>query len=268
MCTVIYTPTKDGALFSSNRDEDPNRQAATAPTFKTGLSGTLLYPTDGAAGGTWIGVNNAGNLLILLNGGFDNHIKKETYKMSRGLIVKALLDSIDPIGLWNDTDLANIEPFTIVAYVKNTLHQLVWTGSIKVHLHPNSTEPHIWSSSTLYNYAARKQREELFKIFSRNNNVTKADLLFFLQKKWMNNRENSFVMDRGGRMKTCSISLVEFRGNNVYFNYHDLLTDKISCEEFALTKYDFASITYSHSVATPFIQTMNKGIITAKAEMI
>ena len=93
MCTVTYIPLKDHVLFSSNRDENPRRKPALAPKAVQGKNHELLYPSDGAAGGSWIGINNSGNLIIVLNGGFIDHIRLPKYRKSRGLIMTELLDS-------------------------------------------------------------------------------------------------------------------------------------------------------------------------------
>ena len=86
MCTVTYIPLKNRVLFSSSRDEDPARKTAALPDFYKGKNNTSLYPADGAAGGTWVGLNGNGDLLIILNGAFVNHIKQPQYRLSRGLI--------------------------------------------------------------------------------------------------------------------------------------------------------------------------------------
>ncbi len=223
MCTVTYIPLQKRILFSSCRDENPARIRAKIPAVKQGNTRKLFYPADGAAGGTWIGMNNAGDLLILLNGGFENHTKRDDYRHSRGLIVKEMLDAEDPIFTWHQTELSNIEPFTIIAYVNDKLHQLVWTGRQKFHLHPDPSQPHIWSSWTLYASDIQNLRKLWFKTFLAEKPIPLGkDLLNFLQHDF-SDPGNSFTMNRNEVVKTCSISIVEIKNESALFEYHDLL---------------------------------------------
>ncbi|MGQ0552782.1 MAG: NRDE family protein [Planctomycetota bacterium] len=70
MCTVTFVPglVGGGYLLASNRDESPRRVPALAP-YARQLGGRLvLAPRDGEAGGSWIGVDEQGRALCVLNG--------------------------------------------------------------------------------------------------------------------------------------------------------------------------------------------------------
>ncbi|MGL1516781.1 NRDE family protein, partial [Vibrio parahaemolyticus] len=44
------------------------------------------FPKDPDGGGTWIALKENGDVAILLNGAFENHIPAYPYRRSRGLI--------------------------------------------------------------------------------------------------------------------------------------------------------------------------------------
>jgi len=164
MCTVTYLPLgNNNFILTSNRDETPLRN--TIPPKKYLENGvTLTYPKDELAGGTWVGLSDKERLVCLLNGGFENHVKKTSYKMSRGVIVKNILSADDGIAFINNFDFTEIEPFTLILVDwKNQLetHELVWDGNTK-HFNKLPQEPKIWSSSTLYTDEMKQLRKEWF----------------------------------------------------------------------------------------------------------
>lgn len=180
---------------------------------------------DGEAGGTWIGLNESGGIVILLNGGFAKHERKERYRHSRGIIVPAMLEYTDPVAYWNTCDLHDIEPFSIVAFANKKLYHFVWTGNEKHSIQPDPLKPHIWSSSTLYDVPAKNYRLKLFNEFTHSGKTwSKESLLEFFRTATSGDPMNGFIMNRDESVKTCSISMVELHYNKAGFEYHDLLT--------------------------------------------
>ena len=151
MCTVSFIPkTKGDFILTSNRDESPNRNTI-PPEFYELNDTRLLFPKDEIAGGTWIGASDKKRLICLLNGGFEAHTPKDTYRLSRGVIVKNLLAVKDAVAEIDLIDLKDIEPFTIilVEFVKDLkLYELVWDGKNK-YFSEKELKPIIWSSSLL-----------------------------------------------------------------------------------------------------------------------
>ena len=156
MCTVLFIPNKSKSYFASLRDESPSR-ATNSPEVFFDSGCAFIAPTDALSGGTWIGVNEYQNIIILLNGGFENHEKNIIYKKSRGLIVSELLTSKLPVLDWNLMDLEEIEPFTLIVYSEELLFQLVWDGTSKHRKKIDTKLPYIWCSSTLYNQEAKSK---------------------------------------------------------------------------------------------------------------
>ena len=100
MCTVVFMPGSNKYYFASLRDEDPKRAKATTPILQADNNVMYLSPVDPVGGGTWIGVNEKGHVIILLNGGFEKHTDSGPYLKSRGIIVKELLTSAMPVVDW------------------------------------------------------------------------------------------------------------------------------------------------------------------------
>jgi hypothetical protein len=221
MCTVIFIPGDKEIHFGSLRDESPKRPRAVKPEISEVNGVSYLSPKDPMAGGTWVGVNNAGNVIVLLNGGFENHHRKNYYRKSRGLIVSELLVSAIPIVEWNLIDMEDIEPFTLIVWSDNNLFQLVWDGRERYRIRLDETLPYIWSSSTLYNADAKAKREELFQNWiAMNPPVSKLSLLNFF--KTHTDAENGFMINRKEITKTLSFSFIELSLNsNAVMSYYD-----------------------------------------------
>lgn len=95
MCTVSVVPHEAGIRLMSNRDERRSRVAARPPSWWGLGRRRALFPIDGEAGGTWIGVNDAGLAVALLNrmAAGDDRPRRASWPSprSRGVIVPQLL---------------------------------------------------------------------------------------------------------------------------------------------------------------------------------
>src|SRR3982751_1081178 len=67
MCTVSWIRTREGYQLLCNRDERHTRRPAQAPTVREDQGVQFIAPIDGDEGGSWIGVNQFGLTLCLLN---------------------------------------------------------------------------------------------------------------------------------------------------------------------------------------------------------
>ncbi len=222
MCTVVFIPGKDCNYLASLRDENPHRPKAQTPAILGGDEIKYLAPVDSLAGGTWIGANELGAVIILLNGAFENHERKSQYVKSRGLIVTELLQSDVPVVDWSIMEMEDVEPYTIIVSVDSMLFQLVWDGEKKHRLTLEAGKPHIWSSATLYDAAAKATREELFQNWIvMDPPVSKVSLLNFF--KLFDDSENGFLVNRNGNLQTLSYTFVESnKEGKAVVNYYDL----------------------------------------------
>lgn len=221
MCTVVFVPDTDKVFLASLRDESPLRPAI-SPEFYAAGGTTILCPRDTSAGGTWLGINDHKNVIILLNGGFEKHVRKDFYRKSRGLIVSELLESAMPVVDWELLNMQDIEPFTLIVWSDNHLFRLVWDGNQKHRIRLDSTMPHIFSSSTLYSPVAKAYREDLFQNWiAMDPPMTKLSLLRFF--KSAPNSEDGFLMNRNEIVRTLSYSFIEMNHQGAAaFSYYDL----------------------------------------------
>lgn len=226
MCTVSFIPNKNGDfILTSNRDESPNRNTI-PPEFYELNNTQLLFPKDEIAGGTWIGASDKKRLICLLNGGFEAHLPKGSYRLSRGVIVKDLLIAKDAVTEITLIDLKGIEPFTIilVEFSKDLkLFELVWDGKNK-YLSEKELIPIIWSSSLLYSNEIKLKRENWFNDFiKKSENLKAEEVLSFHKNAGEGNEKSNVVMNRGF-VRTKSITLFQKKNNKEMMRYEDLQT--------------------------------------------
>lgn len=233
MCTVTYIPKgNSNFILTSNRDEAVGRTTL-PPDFYDVDGVKMLFPKDAVAGGSWIGVSEKDTMICLLNGGFENHVKVENYKMSRGVVVKELLKADDLSAAIDTFNYEGIEPFTIVAIdwssgLKAT--ELVWDG-YKAHITVLPDVPKIWSSSTLYDARMKQKRRDWFEVFSNENKLDANKLHHFHTTAGEGDKNVDVLLDRG-LLKTVSITQVEKIDDNCAMTYYDLQKDEVHRAEF------------------------------------
>lgn len=208
MCTVVYYATKKTSYIVSLRDENTNRPEATMPQLYYQNNLSYISPKDGLAGGTWIGMNELGNVAVLLNGGFKNHEPNLTYTKSRGTIITSMLTSIKPLDYWDKNDFSKMAPCTIILLVNNKLFQLVWDGNEKHKIKLNPTQPAIWSSVTLYDEEAQLNRRNRFiEWLQKKQAFSKESILTFFRDS--PNEQNGFIIKRPNHISTLSLSCIQ-----------------------------------------------------------
>jgi len=224
MCTVTFIPNSlANFVLTSNRDEAPGRETLSPQVYEVdGVQ--LMFPKDVVAGGTWIGLSEKKRLICLLNGGFDAHERKSSYRKSRGVVVSELLTAEQVIPAIEAFDLYGIEPFTIilVQWGKEVhLHELVWDGTQK-HLTEKPLVPTIWSSSLLYTSEVKQQREQWFSQFLFESIRPSAqDVMKFHNTAGTGDTTNDLIMDRGF-VKTKSITQVMKNDEALSMTYDEI----------------------------------------------
>ncbi|NGX83665.1 NRDE family protein [Aequorivita sp. KMM 9714] len=230
MCTITFTPISNhGFILTSNRDEAPGRETLPPEIYnEDGVK--LLYPKDAVAGGTWIGVSDRKRVASLMNGGFVAHEPKQSYRKSRGVVLKDILRSNDLKSEIEQYNFQDIEPFTVILVDWNDgvrLFKLVWDGE-KYHFSEEPLAPQIWSSSPLYPEVLKKKREKWFSEFLFETiRPTEDELLNFHKTSGDGDLKSSLVMDRE-YVKTKSITQIVRNNDAISMRYEDLQTDKVS----------------------------------------
>ena len=222
MCTVAFIPIEGKFYMASLRDENPVREKASIPVLAISDQQHILAPIDPKGGGTWVGANGSGSVIILLNGGFVNHHKKESYSRSRGQIVRELLSIDYPFEYWLTMDLTNIEPFTLIVFSRNTLMYLVWDGTNKYQNNVHPMKAHLWSSATIYNSAQKQIRYQAFQNWVQNKDIKNYTTLFDFFKSTTENNSPIFIKDEFN-IKTLSYTFIEIiPESEINVTYHDL----------------------------------------------
>lgn len=233
MCTVTFVNLNENIIITSNRDEKITRPKAIAPKTYYQNGKNMFYPKDPKAGGTWYVVDEFGSVIVLLNGAEEKHQVKNEYKKSRGVVVLELIECKDIIKTWNELDLMNIEPFTLVVYFENRLYQLQWNETCKVKKELDKNIPHIWSSSTLYEKRIREKRVNWFQNFIEKEAVLNEDaLLNFHQFTENNDALNGLIINRDTILQTLSITQTIINRNRVKIKYLDLQTKELEENNF------------------------------------
>lgn len=213
-------------IITSNRDEHIGRENAAAPAIQTLPDKKIIFPKDARAGGTWFAATDNGIVAVLLNGAFKKHIVKPPYRKSRGLILLAIIESDQPLLFFNELNLDNIEPFTVVLYQPGLLHELRWDGINKHQRQPDISANHIWSSSTLYSDEIIVQRENMFQQFIQVPAAITAERIHEFHAGNNGDDENGFIINRQTGMKTFSITQAIINNNVVNFLHTDLLQQR------------------------------------------
>jgi hypothetical protein len=235
MCTVTFLPGQERILLTSNRDEQKMRGIAVFPERHIFSRGTIVFPKDSQAGGTWVAMHENGNAMVLLNGAFKRHIPVYPYRKSRGLIFLDIFDSATPVSAFDEINLDGIEPFTLVIWQTGGLWEARWDGAEKYLRQMPADEPHIWSSATLYDAGVIQKREQWFaEWLSSVTQPTQKDALRFHEFGGDGDERISLRMNRDGILSTVSITGIELMKGTSAMHYTDLITGGESDNEINL----------------------------------
>lgn len=236
MCTVTYIPLKTGKQFvlTANRDERSHR-ATIAPEIYTINDISVCFPKDTKAGGSWIGMNSNGRIAVLLNGAFKSHTKMFFHTHSRGKVLLHLLASNnDALQYFDDQDLKNTEPFTIITIdLKNGLiddfNEFIWDGKDNHYRELDIEREYIWSSTTLHSEDKRKLRRLWFsKFLLKNKKVLNPKSIYtFHTSRHAYDKSTDFLMEREDELKTVSITQIINDNKGLIMSYTDLITNTI-----------------------------------------
>jgi hypothetical protein len=123
MCTMTWIRETAGYQVFFNRDERRTRKPAIPPAIRTKGSRRFIAPLDGDFGGSWIGVNDRGVSLCLLNayaGSAEECPEPATGYTSRGLLLTGLIDARSAMEVserLRTGDLERFRAFLLVAFV-------------------------------------------------------------------------------------------------------------------------------------------------------
>jgi uncharacterized protein with NRDE domain len=222
MCTVSWLSSQDGYQLFCNRDERHTRRAAAPPRQHERAGVNFLAPVDGDHGGAWIGVNEFGLSLCLLNR-YQDRWQITDRQISRGLLLVELMDSDSQAQTrWRLTefDLPRYQPFTLVALERGASALLFqWTGQrLTIESNGDAQMPLV-SSSYDSAGAARFRREYFAELKKAADRVSDDLLLAFHQSHAPERGPYSVCMHRADAA-TVSFSRIRAGAKTIEFDYY------------------------------------------------
>jgi len=169
MCTVTFLPGRKGYRLGMNRDEKLTRAKGLPPQPITESGRSFLAPTE-LGGGTWIGLNDHGACLALINWySVSRHATGKT--VSRGKIIPAAWHAAD--GEAVDVALAQlplkrINPFRLIGVFPASRVIIEWRWDLKrLTPVPHSWRAQQWISSGFDEPTAQRIRSRTFAVARR-----------------------------------------------------------------------------------------------------
>lgn len=243
MCTLSAITKACGALrVVMNRDESVARARAFAPKIIPLTRRLALMPRDAQAGGTWIGVNELGLIVALLNQHPPGAVPLDRPR-SRGELVVRLLDCDDlddAASAISGSGLRLYGRFRAVVFDSRAVLCIVSDGTTCVQeMHGLNDRPWFWTSSSLGDDIVTPYRAAKFMSLVEVPSSERQDLLH--ADRGAGCPERGILMSRADA-RTVSITVIERGPTRSRMTYHDLLQPADSCE---------ASIARATQLASP-----------------
>jgi hypothetical protein len=173
MCTVTFSPRKNGYALAMNRDEKLYRITGLPPRSCKINDRTVISPSE-PGGGTWISLNDAGATLALINW-YSVTIQVKSRSVSRGEVVNAT-GSVHTPGLAAQTlahlPLNQINPFRLIGVFPATHEIIEWRWNQKMLVRkPHRWTLQQWISSGFDEPMAQRFRGRTFQIAQKQKSV-------------------------------------------------------------------------------------------------
>ena len=198
MCTVSWLQNDEGYVLLFNRDERHTRMPALPPSFFEHDGTTICAPRDGDFGGTWVGLNEFGISVGLLNRYEDDLTESPSNFRTRGEIVVDLLAGRSPGDVqqrFQSFRLAEFRPFTVFAIAPGQpVFKADWNGrSLKLNPYADHSGPLI--SSSYDSIRAKEIRRAAYHTLTHRG-VTLDTLLRFHSSHYPHSGPSSACMHR------------------------------------------------------------------------
>lgn len=238
MCTMTVLPlAADRVRVVFNRDESRDRPSAHPPVRRRFGRREAVLPIDPGTDGTWIGANDAGLILALLNGNPPQPVRGKAAR-SRGHVVPELLgcntpaDALDRFErLLRPSDFA---PFRLVVLGRGVVADIRWDGrQSMVSSRLLSGSPVLFTSSGLGDHLVEIPRRELFETLFENAADPVAAQDEFHAHRWSGREHLSVNMSRADA-RTVSRTVISRDERAVHFDYF-ADTNSTCCESLQLT---------------------------------
>jgi hypothetical protein len=228
MCMVSIVPLDSGFRLVCNRDESVSRGLAVEPQRHAFGSTSAVFPIDPDGGGTWIGVNDDGLVMAILNRSAAQHAGPRRPELrSRGAIIPALLrfrSLPDAVHAAGDLDPADFAPFQLVALQGRAVSALIWdgNGALETTWGIPMTQPLLFTSSSLGDAPVEPPRRRLFvaSVINAPDSWLEGQRRFH-RHQWRERPDVSVCMERSGA-RTVSRSTIDVTADGSTFDYEPL----------------------------------------------
>lgn len=222
MCTVSWLHCDSGYQLFCNRDERHTRGRAAPPQLHQRAGVSFIAPTDGDHGGSWIGVNEFGLSLCLLNRYQDEAAQPLQPTVSRGLLLTALMDSDSPAQVScriKQSELTSFQPFTLLALAPESPALIIhWTG--RELLTDSNAEAQMPLTSSSYETARVIEcRQQQFAELKQQAGKITADLLVKFHRSHAPERGPLSVCMHRADAATVSFSRISIADGAIRFDY-------------------------------------------------
>jgi hypothetical protein len=224
MCTVTIVPRAGGYRLLCNRDERRARLRAVVPRPWPAGNGTAIFPVDPQGGGTWIGANDAGLAMALLNR-TDDPGRVPAGRSSRGLIIPPLLrhEEVDAaVRAAALIDPSRFAPFRLVVVQTGRCGIVSSDGAALAVEFSEFDTPLMLTSSSLGDRRVDAPRRRLFErlVLRRPRGWIDGQRTFH-RHRWRSRPEASVTMERADA-RTVSRTLVDVSWRTVTVRYEAL----------------------------------------------
>jgi hypothetical protein len=161
-------PTGGGFRLMCNRDERAARAAAASPIVRSLGAARAVFPVDPEGNGTWVGANDSGLVLALLNvsTAVTARVEARTRWRSRGLVIPAMLHLADVEAVdvaMKRSDLSSYLPFQLIAARGRLVRRFSWVDGVRGVADVPLDVPQMFTSSSLGDARADALRRPIFE---------------------------------------------------------------------------------------------------------
>ena len=222
MCTVSWIHEDDGYQLLCNRDEKLSRAPALPPQIRKRDGVRYVAPSDGDFGGAWIGTNEFGISICLLNGTRRSIETRSGGMRSRGLLLPELLVAPTLLEvnerIWR-MDLTPYAPFTLAVLEPGHPTSVTeWDGREKMIVpYGESYMPLV--SSSFDPHGVRVKRREEFRRKRDAAGHLDASLLFAFHESHNGKGDAYSPCMHRADARTVSFSWVRVNSESAQFFY-------------------------------------------------
>jgi len=179
VCTVTFIARRNGYALGMNRDEKLSRAVGLRPRL-THLNGRAILAPSEPGGGTWIGVNDTGATLALINW-YSIASRVAGQAVSRGEVAKLALPSSSPAlvdATLKELPLSRVNPFRLIGVFPASKAVVEWRWNLQ-HLkcRDHRWRTNTWISSGFDEPGAQQTRGKTFGKALRQTSAGSTDWL-------------------------------------------------------------------------------------------